>query len=177
MDFLLSPICGTRLTISRRRPAWVEPHTRHREPWRRSIHGSGCRLPGAWGPWMAPAAEGLADLLAHAAPRKVLDVSASHGMWGIALARRHPEAELVALDWAPVLEVTRENAAASRGIGAAPAPAARGRLKSILARGYDVIRPRTSSIISRWDCVRSSEGPRRPATGRIRGHRGVRAEP
>ena len=66
-------------------------------------------------PLMIPPAEALASLLPleAAKPARVLDISASHGMYGIALARRHPTAHLVALDWAPVLEVARANAAAA----------------------------------------------------------------
>ena len=41
---------------------------------------------------------------------KVLDIAAGHGMFGIALARQNPKAEIIALDWANVLDVARENA-------------------------------------------------------------------
>ncbi len=41
---------------------------------------------------------------------KVLDIAAGHGLFGIAIARQHPQAHIVALDWAPVLEVAGENA-------------------------------------------------------------------
>ena len=40
----------------------------------------------------------------------MLDISASHGIWGIAFAQRNPRTKIVALDWAPVLKVARENA-------------------------------------------------------------------
>jgi cyclopropane fatty-acyl-phospholipid synthase-like methyltransferase len=40
----------------------------------------------------------------------VLDIAAGHGLFGIAMARRFPEAQLVALDWPNVLAVARENA-------------------------------------------------------------------
>lgn len=43
-------------------------------------------------------------------PVRVLDVSASHGMYGLAFARRNPSARVVALDWPNVLEVAKENA-------------------------------------------------------------------
>ena len=64
---------------------------------------------------MAAPAEMLADLLPLATDRavKILDISASHGVWGIALARRAASAQLVAVDWAPVLQVARENATAA----------------------------------------------------------------
>jgi ubiquinone/menaquinone biosynthesis C-methylase UbiE len=41
---------------------------------------------------------------------KVLDIAAGHGMFGITIAQRNPEAEIVALDWPNVLEVAKENA-------------------------------------------------------------------
>lgn len=64
---------------------------------------------------MVPPAELLANLvpLESARPARVLDISASHGVYGIAVARQTPRAHLVALDWAPVLEVAREHAAAA----------------------------------------------------------------
>jgi 2-polyprenyl-3-methyl-5-hydroxy-6-metoxy-1,4-benzoquinol methylase len=64
-------------------------------------------------PLMAMPAERIADLLgaADARPWKVLDIAAGHGLFGITIARKNPNAHIVALDWAPVLEVARENAA------------------------------------------------------------------
>jgi methylase of polypeptide subunit release factors len=41
---------------------------------------------------------------------KVLDIAAGHGVFGIAVAERFPNAEIIALDWPNVLEVARENA-------------------------------------------------------------------
>jgi SAM-dependent methyltransferase len=41
---------------------------------------------------------------------KALDISASHGMYGLAFAQRYPNLEVVAVDWANVLEVGKENA-------------------------------------------------------------------
>ena len=43
--------------------------------------------------------------------RRVLDIAAGHGIFGIALARHYPGAEITALDWPNVLEVAKENAA------------------------------------------------------------------
>lgn len=67
------------------------------------------------GGMMGPAAGGLAELAPLDANRatKILDVSASHGGWGIAFARKNPRARLVALDWAPVLKVAERNAQAA----------------------------------------------------------------
>lgn len=65
-------------------------------------------------PLVAPAAEFISELLTRdadaGASMKVLDVAAGHGMFGIAIARRHPGARVVALDWPAVLEVASENA-------------------------------------------------------------------
>ncbi len=41
---------------------------------------------------------------------KILDIAAGHGLFGIAFAKNNPQAEIVALDWAPVLEVAKESA-------------------------------------------------------------------
>ncbi len=41
---------------------------------------------------------------------KVLDIAASHGTFGITLARMNPHAEIFAVDWANVLELAKENA-------------------------------------------------------------------
>lgn len=66
-------------------------------------------------PIMMPAAMFMADMAARERPGaiRVLDIAAGHGMFGVALARKNPQAAIVALDWAPVLEVARENAAAA----------------------------------------------------------------
>jgi ubiquinone/menaquinone biosynthesis C-methylase UbiE len=69
-------------------------------------------------PFVMPAAQGIADLLdvASAGPITVLDIAAGHGYYGITLAQRNPQAEIVAVDWPGVLEVAREHAAAA-GVG------------------------------------------------------------
>jgi 2-polyprenyl-3-methyl-5-hydroxy-6-metoxy-1,4-benzoquinol methylase len=46
-------------------------------------------------------------------PAKILDIAAGHGMFGIEMARQNPNAQVTALDWAPVLEVAKENARAA----------------------------------------------------------------
>lgn len=43
-------------------------------------------------------------------PCKVLDVAASHGLFGITIAKQNPNARIVALDWPAVLEVAKQNA-------------------------------------------------------------------
>ncbi|HEY4677300.1 MAG TPA: class I SAM-dependent methyltransferase, partial [Candidatus Angelobacter sp.] len=66
-------------------------------------------------PMMMPPAQAIADLLGgelSARPSvKILDIAASHGLFGITVAQRLPKAHIYALDWANVLEVARENAA------------------------------------------------------------------
>jgi ubiquinone/menaquinone biosynthesis C-methylase UbiE len=63
-------------------------------------------------PMMFPIAQTAAGLVSLPAERdsKVLDIAASHGIFGIAIAQRHPRAHIVGLDWKNVLEVTDENA-------------------------------------------------------------------
>ncbi len=63
-------------------------------------------------PLTVPAAEFIADLTgaAEGKPCKVLDVAAGHGMFGITVAKRNPNARIVAVDWPAVLEVAKENA-------------------------------------------------------------------
>jgi SAM-dependent methyltransferase len=63
-------------------------------------------------PLMAGAAKDIADLLGNGdgAPWKVLDIAAGHGLFGIEIANTNPQAQIVALDWAAVLEVAKENA-------------------------------------------------------------------
>jgi 2-polyprenyl-3-methyl-5-hydroxy-6-metoxy-1,4-benzoquinol methylase len=57
-------------------------------------------------------AELLAKLLAadRGEPWKVLDIAAGHGMFGVTIAKYNPKARIVALDWASVLQVAKENA-------------------------------------------------------------------
>ena len=65
---------------------------------------------------MAPLAGMTAEALAavlgvdQAPPRRVLDIAAGHGLFGITLARHAEQAEVVALDARDVLAVARENA-------------------------------------------------------------------
>jgi ubiquinone/menaquinone biosynthesis C-methylase UbiE len=62
-------------------------------------------------PLMQMPAELIAKMFAGSKPIKVLDISAGHGVYGIAFARHNPNAKVVGLDWANVLEVAKENAA------------------------------------------------------------------
>jgi SAM-dependent methyltransferase len=64
-------------------------------------------------PMMMPAAEAIAERLASSDSMKVLDIAAGHGAFGLALARRSPKAEIVAVDWAPVLGLAEQHAEAA----------------------------------------------------------------
>jgi 2-polyprenyl-3-methyl-5-hydroxy-6-metoxy-1,4-benzoquinol methylase len=61
---------------------------------------------------MAPVAEQVVTLTGTeaATPLRVLDIAASHGIFGLAFARRNPNARVTGLDWANVLQVAKENA-------------------------------------------------------------------
>ena len=66
----------------------------------------------AMSPLMAMPAELMARLVDPDAKQnlKILDIAAGHGLFGIAFARKNPNVEVVALDWANVLEVAKQNA-------------------------------------------------------------------
>jgi ubiquinone/menaquinone biosynthesis C-methylase UbiE len=63
-------------------------------------------------PMMAMTAQLTAELVDPAADQKlkILDIAAGHGLYGLAFAKKNPQADIVALDWASVLEVAKENA-------------------------------------------------------------------
>src|SRR4029077_17552467 len=63
-------------------------------------------------PIMMPAAEGIAEIIGTAKDEKwkILDVAAGDGVFGITLAQKNPNAEIIALDWPNVLTVAEENA-------------------------------------------------------------------
>jgi 2-polyprenyl-3-methyl-5-hydroxy-6-metoxy-1,4-benzoquinol methylase len=73
----------------------------------------------AMAPVMRLPARLLADLIGgdRQQPLRVLDVAAGHGLFGIAVAERYPQAHVTALDWPGVLAVAAENA---RRAGVAP---------------------------------------------------------
>ena len=63
-------------------------------------------------PIMAPTAEAAADHVGSLPrpPRKVLDIAAGHGLYGIAIAKAAPDAEIVAVDWDAVLTTPKGDA-------------------------------------------------------------------
>jgi ubiquinone/menaquinone biosynthesis C-methylase UbiE len=89
---------------------------------------------------MAMPAELLAKAIgADAAQQwKVLDIAAGHGMFGIAIAKHSPDAQVVAVDWAPVLSVAQENAA-KHGVASRFSIIPGSALEVDLGSGYDVV--------------------------------------
>lgn len=83
----------------------------------------------AMAPMMAMPAGMIAERVAGTGPMKVVDIAAGHGVFGIAVARRNPQAEITAVDWAAVLEVAKENAAKA-GIS--------GRYRTLAGSAFDV---------------------------------------
>jgi hypothetical protein len=88
-------------------------------------------------PMMGAPAEFIAGVIMQGGmPAKVLDVAASHGLFGIAVARVAPQCEIVAQDFPSVLEVTAQNArAAGVSITALPGSA----FTVELGSGYDAV--------------------------------------
>lgn len=63
-------------------------------------------------PMMMPSAMFIAGLVSERfgkRPIRVFDIAASHGQFGLSIARQFPESSVVAQDFAPVLTVTRRN--------------------------------------------------------------------
>jgi 2-polyprenyl-3-methyl-5-hydroxy-6-metoxy-1,4-benzoquinol methylase len=69
----------------------------------------------AMAPMMAMPAQLIANMIDPQADSKlrILDIAAGHGLYGLAFAKRNPQAEITAVDWRNVLEVAKENAAAA----------------------------------------------------------------
>lgn len=63
-------------------------------------------------PLIMPSANFISQLIGAAEGKscKVLDIAAGHGMYGITIAQKNPNAQIVALDWPTVLAVAEENA-------------------------------------------------------------------
>jgi 2-polyprenyl-3-methyl-5-hydroxy-6-metoxy-1,4-benzoquinol methylase len=91
-------------------------------------------------PMMVRPAEELAKLVNGRSdrPMKVLDISASHGAFGIAFARANPSARVVGLDWPNVLEVAKENAAMA-GVADRYGTVAGSAFDADFGRDYDVV--------------------------------------
>src|SRR5262249_8984275 len=62
---------------------------------------------------MAGPMAGVLSQLVNANPAseiRILDIAAGHGMYGVIVAKNNPQVRVTAVDWAPVLEVAKENA-------------------------------------------------------------------
>jgi ubiquinone/menaquinone biosynthesis C-methylase UbiE len=89
-------------------------------------------------PMMQMPAELIAQMFAGSKPIKVLDISAGHGLYGIAFARHNPNAKVVGLDWANVLEVAKENASKA-GVSDRYSTIAGSAFDVDLGSGYDIV--------------------------------------
>jgi ubiquinone/menaquinone biosynthesis C-methylase UbiE len=69
----------------------------------------------AMAPMMRYPAQAISEIVASEGrtPKKVLDIAAGHGVFGITIAQNNPSAKISALDWPAVLEVAKENAKAA----------------------------------------------------------------
>lgn len=90
-------------------------------------------------PLVQPIARQVAEMVWESGtrPRHVLDIAAGHGLYGIEIARRNSGADIVALDWGPVLTVARKNAAAAK-IGDRYATIVGDAFSADLGEGYDL---------------------------------------
>jgi ubiquinone/menaquinone biosynthesis C-methylase UbiE len=91
-------------------------------------------------PMMMFPAEAMARLVRakSAGPWKVLDIAAGHGLFGIAIAKQNPLAEIVAVDWPSVLQVATENARKA-GVAERYHTIAGNALTHDLGDGYDLV--------------------------------------
>jgi len=91
-------------------------------------------------PLMGPPSESIAKIVEAGAGKKwkVLDIAAGHGLFGIAIAKHNPNAAIVALDWAAVLEVAKENAQKS-GVAARYSTLAGSAFDVDFGSGYDIV--------------------------------------
>ena len=103
-------------------------------------HDVWVRFARAMRPLMEGPAQALAGLVLAGSkkPMKVLDVSASHGAFGLAFAKQNPAARIMGLDWPNVLEVSKENAKAA-GVADRYDTIAGSVFDVDLGNGYDVV--------------------------------------
>jgi 2-polyprenyl-3-methyl-5-hydroxy-6-metoxy-1,4-benzoquinol methylase len=89
-------------------------------------------------PVTAIAAASVARLTARPGTIKVLDIAAGPGMYGIEVAKQNPRAEIYALDWKIVLEVSLEHARAA-GVGDRYHTIEGSALEVDLGKDYDLV--------------------------------------
>jgi ubiquinone/menaquinone biosynthesis C-methylase UbiE len=126
-------------------------------------------------PLTGPAAGFMAQLagMAEQRPCKILDVAASHGMFGITFARQNPKASIVALDWAPVLEVAKENAQKA-GVGDRVTLLPGSAFDAPLGTGYDFVL--LTNILHHFDPPNCEKLMRRMQAALRRGGRAITLE-
>jgi 2-polyprenyl-3-methyl-5-hydroxy-6-metoxy-1,4-benzoquinol methylase len=89
-------------------------------------------------PLMQMPAELIARMFAGSKPIRVLDISAGHGLFGIAFAKQNPRALVTGVDWANVLEVAKENAAKA-GVAGRYSTIPGSAFEVDLGSGYDIV--------------------------------------
>lgn len=91
-------------------------------------------------PMMGKPAEEIARLVSQIKPpvKKVLDIAAGHGLFGIEIAKRCPGAEIVALDWPNVLAVA-QGLASQAGLGPRYRTIAGDAFREDFGTGYDLV--------------------------------------
>lgn len=91
-------------------------------------------------PLTVPAANCISELIGagEGKPCKVLDIAAGHGNYGITIAKRNPNAQVVAVDWPSVLAVALENAQAA-GVSDRYTTRPGSAFETELGSGYDVV--------------------------------------
>ncbi len=139
IDFILSDhlIDGFRhLTESVRKGGTATPDDGTLAP----EHPVWIKFARAMAPMMRPVAQGIAQMVDPEANRKikVLDIAASHGLFGLAFATRNPHAEIVGVDWASVLELSKENAKAA-GVADRHSTIPGSAFEVAYGTGYDVV--------------------------------------
>jgi ubiquinone/menaquinone biosynthesis C-methylase UbiE len=155
LDFLLSPeLDGAFESLSEavRRGGTARPNQGSVAP----DHPMWITFARAMGGLMVPASHGLAELipLNRNQPLRVLDIAAGHGMWGIGFAKEFPQAQIVALDWASVLQVAKENAQ-QNGIANRFSTITGSAFEVDLGRDYDVVLvPNFLHHFNAADCAR-----------------------
>ncbi len=87
-----------------------------------------------------PAAHFIADIIGapEGKPCSVLDIAAGHGNYGITIARKNPQAQIVAVDWPSVLAVAQENAQAA-GVSSRYTARPGSAFETDLGSGYDIV--------------------------------------
>ncbi len=92
------------------------------------------------GPLTIPAANFISELIGAAEGKtcSVLDIAAGHGNYGITIAKKNPNAKIVAVDWPSVLAVAKENAQAA-GVGARYEARPGSAFETDLGSGYDFV--------------------------------------